>query len=184
MELKQFKMMEVTGFTKEEAFAKAPFTIMGNATTAFQRWKEEQPVLTRTRLKLFLIDYLEQKTKNTCGLGFSITLEPNLYVPRKYPYEFINHKSKKLRRKYKHFYELVDANTDKILFCTDEGKKEVLKYAKRMFTDDGYKGNLYCRSVMLLVNKDPIAFELNYAPSERAKEGTFLVFGIEKPQQA
>ena len=37
-----FKAIEVTGSTKEEALAKAPFDIMGDATQAYKIWKKKQ----------------------------------------------------------------------------------------------------------------------------------------------
>ena len=37
-----FKKLEVTGATKEEALAKAPFQIIGDATQAFKNWKKKQ----------------------------------------------------------------------------------------------------------------------------------------------
>ena len=37
-----FKRMEVTGVSKEEAFAQAPFAIAGDATQAYNRWLKEK----------------------------------------------------------------------------------------------------------------------------------------------
>lgn len=180
MELKTFRMLEVTGLTREEAFSKAPFTVMGSATVAFKRWKEKQPVITKTKIKLFMLDYLEKKTKNACGLGFSITIEPNHNDSRVCPCKFVNHVNNKVRRQYRHFFELIDVDTNTILVSAKQSKREMKEIAKEYYRN-GFKGNLYCRSVMRLVNKDPIVFEMKYAPSENTKIGTFLLFGIEKP---
>ena len=39
-QIMNFKRMEVTGATKEEALAKAPFDIMGDATQAYKMFQE------------------------------------------------------------------------------------------------------------------------------------------------
>ena len=41
-QIMNFKRMEVTGATKDEALAKAPFDIMGDATQAYKIWKKKQ----------------------------------------------------------------------------------------------------------------------------------------------
>ena len=41
-QIMNFKRMEVNGATKEEALAKAPFDIMGDATQAYKIWKQKQ----------------------------------------------------------------------------------------------------------------------------------------------
>ena len=70
-----FKVMEVTGATKEEALNKAPFDIMGDATQAYKLWKKKQVNgVTEADKKMFMLDYLNKKSKNVTGVGFAISL--------------------------------------------------------------------------------------------------------------
>ena len=56
-----FKVMEVTGATKEEALEKAPFDIMGDATQAYKIWKKKQVNgVTEADRKQFMLDYLSK----------------------------------------------------------------------------------------------------------------------------
>ena len=81
-----FKRMEVSGATKEEALAKAPFDIMGDATQAFKLWKKKQlNGVTDSDIKQFMLDYLNKKSKNVAGVGFAITLESAVADTRERP---------------------------------------------------------------------------------------------------
>ena len=71
-----FKRMEVTGTTKEEALEKAPFGIMGDATQAYRNARKAcKGAWTDAEMKQFMLDYLAKKSKNLAGAGFSITVE-------------------------------------------------------------------------------------------------------------
>ena len=70
-QIMNFKRMEVTGATKDEALAKAPFDIMGDATQAYKIWKKKQVNgVTDADKKQFMLDYLAKKSKNVAGVGF------------------------------------------------------------------------------------------------------------------
>ena len=74
-QIMNFKRMEVNGATKEEALAKAPFDIMGDATQAYKIWRKKQVNgVTDSDKKQFMLDYLSKKSKNCAGVGFSLTL--------------------------------------------------------------------------------------------------------------
>ena len=71
-----FKRMEVTGATKEEALANAPFGIQGDATQAYRNARKAcRGAWTDADTKQFMLDYLAKKSKNLPGVGFSITVE-------------------------------------------------------------------------------------------------------------
>ena len=89
-QIMNFKRMEVTGATKDEALAKAPFDIMGDATQAYKIWKKKQVNgVTDADKKQFMLDYLSKKSKNVAGVGFSITLESAVADSRERPYSIV-----------------------------------------------------------------------------------------------
>ena len=66
-----FKKLEVTGRTKQEALEKAPFYIQGDATQAFKLWKKSMVNgVTERDIKQFCVAYLTKKSKNAPGSGF------------------------------------------------------------------------------------------------------------------
>ena len=86
-QIMNFKRMEVTGATKEEALAKAPFSIMGDATQAYKAFRKKQVNgVTDADKKQFMLDYLAKKSKNVAGVGFSITEESAVADTRERPY--------------------------------------------------------------------------------------------------
>ena len=69
-----FKRIELMGSTKDEALAKAPFNIMGDATQAYKNWKKT--ATADSDVNDFYRKYLKDKSKNVAGVGFSITIDP------------------------------------------------------------------------------------------------------------
>lgn len=176
-----FKSLEVTGATKEEALAKAPFTIMGDATQAFKLWKKQQTkAITEADKKQFMLDYLSKKSKTVEGVGFSITIEAAVPDSRQRPYTITDTKNKKGARKYKTTYLLVDKDTNEVLAQTDETKAKAKEIARSLYTEKGYKGTIVCTYTKQVVDGEPVAFEVAYTPSTSAKIGTYLVFGVER----
>ena len=95
-----FKKLEVTGATKEEALAKAPFQIIGDATQAFKNWKKKQiDGVTDAKIKEFALDYIQKKTKSAAGVGFSITVDAAVADTRERPYKINDVKNEKGKRK-------------------------------------------------------------------------------------
>ena len=176
-----FKRMEVTGATKEEALKKAPFCIIGDATQAYKSWQKKQVngITDADKLQFFL-DYIAKKTKNAPGLGFSITVESAVADSRERPYTLLNKKNKSGARKYKTTYQLVDKATGSVLAETNETKAKAKEIAKSLYTDKGFKGNIVCTYTKQVIDGEPVAFEIEYTPSKNAKVGTYLVFGVEQ----
>ena len=86
-QIMNFKRMEVVGATKEEALAKAPFDIMGDATQAYKMFRKKQVNgITDADKKQFMLDYLAKKSKNVAGVGFVITEEAAVADTRERPY--------------------------------------------------------------------------------------------------
>lgn len=176
-----FKKMEVTGATKDEALAKAPFDIMGDATQAYKLWKKKQVNgVTEADKKQFMLDYLAKKSKNVAGIGFSITLESAVADSRERPYGIHDKKNESGARKYKTTYQLIDKATGVVVAETSETKAKAKEIAKDLYVNKGFKGNLICTYTKQVVNGEPVAFEVDYTPSKSARVGSYLVFGVER----
>ncbi len=94
-----FRKLEVTGNTKEEALAKAPFFVQRDATQKFKKWKESQVNgVTEKDIKEFCLDYLAKKSKNAPNIGFSVTLTPAIADTRERPYTLKDIKNEKGKR--------------------------------------------------------------------------------------
>lgn len=176
-----FKKIEVTGSTKAEALAKAPFEIMGDATQAFKNWKDKQTNgITDKDITAFCVEYLAKKSKNVANAGFSITINAAVADTRERPYAIIDHKNEQGKRAYKTVYKWVDDETGKTVAQVDTTKADAKNAIKKLYTDKGYKGNATLFMVKEVVKGEPIAAYAKYTPSKSAKTGTYLVFGIEK----
>lgn len=176
-----FKVTEVTGATKEEALAKAPFDIMGDATQAFKIWKKKQTqAITEADKRQFMLDYLSKKSKNVAGVGFVITQESAVADTRERPYKINDVKNESGARKYKTTYQLIDEATGAVIAETNETKAKAKEIAKELYTEHGFKGNLTCTYTKQVVDGEPIAFKAQYTPSKSSRVGTYLVFGIER----
>ena len=174
-----FKKMEVTGATKDEALAKAPFDIMGDATQAYKSFRAKQTNgVTESDKRQFMLDYLAKKSKNVTGVGFYITEEPAVADTRERPYSIVDAKNTQGSRNYKTIYQLIDDASGAVIAETDETKAKAKELAKKLYTDKGFKGNLTCRYTKQVVKGEPIAFKATYTPSKNTKNGVYVVFGV------
>ena len=179
-QIKNFKRMEVTGATKEEALAKAPFDIMGDATQAFKIWKKKQVNgITEADKRQFELDYLAKRSKNIDGAGFYIVEEAAVADTREHPYR-VNDVKGTGARKYKKIYQLIDKATGRVIVETNETKAKAKEIAKALYTEKGFKGDLVCTYTKQVVNGEPIAFTVSYTPSKSSRIGTYHVFGFER----
>ena len=123
-----FKTIEVTGATKEEAFAKAPFGIMKDATQAYKLWlKKQVNGVTEADKKQFMLDYLAKNTKNVAGAGCAITVEPAVQSTRERPYT-IEDVKRDGAKDYVKVYQLIDDATGAVVAETKPCKvKKVVK---------------------------------------------------------
>lgn len=174
------KKLEVMGSTKEEALAKAPFFIQGDATQAFRKWKKTMVNgVTDSDIKQFMADYLAKKSKNAPGVGFSITKESAVADTRERPYKIKDVKNEQGSRKYKTFYRWIDTATGEIVVESDTTKADAKNALKKMYTEKGYKGNASLEMVKKCVEGQAIVATAEYTPSKSSRVGTYLVFGIE-----
>lgn len=180
-QIMNFKKLEVTGATKEEALAKAPFDIMGDATQAYKLWKKKQTGgITEADKRAFMLDYLTKKSKNVAGVGFSITVESAVADTRERPYTINDVKNELGARKYKTVYVLRDKATGVELARTDETKAKAKEIAKKLYTEKGLKSNIVCTYTKQVVEGQAVAFTVEYTPSKSSHVGTYVVFGIER----
>lgn len=170
-----FKRVELMGETKEEALAKAPFEIMGDATQAYKNWKKT--ATADSDVNDFYRDYLTKKSKNVPGVGFSITIDPAVMDSRERPWKITDVKNEKGKRKYETVLELLDVATGKVLGKVAGKKTDAKELAKKVIKD-GFKGEgvaVYSKQVTL---GEPKAFTFKYAPSKSSHAGTYVVFGV------
>lgn len=174
-----FKKLEVVGATKQEALAQAPFNVLYDASQAYKNWKEKQEgAITDAMVKNFMVDYLTKKTKNAAGVGCSITVEAAVASTRERPYKITDVKNEKGKRKYSTIYTIKDRDTNEILAKCDETKAKAKDVLKDLFKK-GFKGRAVCTYTKEVTEGEPVAFYGEYTPSKSAKQGTYLVFGIE-----
>lgn len=175
-----FKRMEVTGMTKEEALANAPFGIQGDATQAFRNAKKNHTgSWTDSDTKQFMLDYLAKKSKNLPGVGFSITVESAVADTRERPYTINDIKNDKGARKYKTVYSWRDDATGKTVVETDTTKADAKNAIKREYTENGYRGNASLVMVKKCIEGQAVVAKACYTPSKSSRPGVYLVFGIE-----
>lgn len=174
-----FKKLEVTGRTKQEALEKAPFYIQGDATQAFKLWKKSMVNgVTERDIKQFCVAYLTKKSKNAPGSGFYVTLDPAVADTRERPYRIEDVKNEGGKRKYLKTYVLSDATTGEVLATTNETKAKAKEVAKDMYKN-GFRGDIVCTLTKSVVEGEPVAFRSYYTPSKASHAGTYLVFGVE-----
>lgn len=179
-----FRKMEVVGASKEEAFANAPFSIMGDATQAYNLWKKKQVNgVTEAAKKQFYMEYLEKKSKNVPGVGFAITLESAVKDTRERPWAFKEHKTDG-SRKYKTIFQIYEnLGTDekpvkgKLLAEADCTKAKSKNLGKELI-EKGYHGKFVCYYTKQVIEGSAIAWTGGYSPSANAKPGSWVVFGI------
>ena len=189
-----FRKIEVSAFTRDEAVSKAPFTVQRDAT---QAWKNAgKPMLGK--LQEFMAEYLKKHTKNAPGTGCSITVEAGSPDTREKPCKItditnevvtgqIKRKNKETgeeeivdttKRKYKTTYSIVDDDTNELIDKSQGTKADAKKRMVELY-ESGYKGNATCSYTKEVIEGESRAFTAKYTPSVSAKKGTYILFGIE-----
>lgn len=183
-----FKRMEVTGTTKEEALANAPFGIQGDATQAYRNArKNHKGAWTDVEMKQFMLDYLAKKSKNLPGVGFSITIESAVADTRERPYTKYDIKNTLGARKWTTIFQIYEnlgtkekpVRGELLVEAAGNTKSEASNKAKALYTESGLRKNIVCYYTKQVTEGEPIAFTMEYTPSKSSRIGTYLVFGIE-----
>ena len=175
-----FKKLEVTGRTKQEALEKAPFYIQGDATQAFKLWKKSMVNgVTERDIKQFCVAYLTKKSKNAPGSGFYVTLDPAVADTRERPYKINNVKNEDGKRKSKKALVWVDDETKNVVARVYGTKTDAAKALKTLYKKGEYKGNATCEIHYDIVEGNPVVMTSKYTPSKNTKNGTWIAFGLE-----
>jgi len=185
-----FRKFEVSGATKAEALQKvadyfalnADGMVKGDATQAYKLAKkkaqEAGKAWTASDENAFYNEYLTKK-KAIAGEAYIRTVEAAVADTRERPYKITDVKNEKGKRKFKKFYTLIDKETGAVLKEVDTTKADAKNVAKQLIVD-GFHGKMYCKVTHQVVEGEPLVFEAEYAPSVSAKQGVYVVFGIEK----
>lgn len=172
-----FKVVEVNAYSKDEAMQQAPFQIIRDAT---QAWKAANKPLMGNELKEFLAAKLQEETKFANGIGCIITVDPGTKDTRERPYSVLDIKNEKGKRKFGMSFLVTDKATGEVLFiATGATKAEAIEKAKKLYTEKGFKGDLYGQYIKVVTEGEPGAFEVTYTPSKSTHLGKYLVFGVE-----
>lgn len=179
--MNSFKIVESKAFTKAEALNQVVenngIQVIKDAT---QAWKNAGKPITEKELRKFCAEYLQENTKYAVGIGCSITVEPGVADTRERPYKISDIKNEQGKRKFKTAIQGVDKVTGEVLFTVADTKSAAKEAAKELYTKHGYTGKGYARYVKIVESGETGAFEFEYAPSKSAKQGTYLVFGVER----
>lgn len=183
-QIMNFKRMEVTGMTKEEALAKAPFNVNlpgADCTQALRNYKKNHvgKAFTDADMKQFMLEQLEKKTRNTPGNGCYIIVESAIANTRERPYVIKDIKNEQGARKYKTVYRWMDDETGKLVVEVNTTKAAAKNAIKNEVLKNGYKGNATLVMDKKCVEGQAIVAKFNYTPSRSSRVGTYIVFGIE-----
>ena len=171
------KFVEIKAYSKDEAMEKAPCQIMMDATLA---WKSAGSPIMGADFKEFAAIKLKKETKLAPGLGCIVVLDAGIPDGRKYPYAVTDIINKDGARKFTMSFELVDKATGKILgIVTGATKIQAIEKAKKLYTEQDFKGDIVAKYIKVVTDGEPRAFEVNYAPSERTHLGNYLVFYVD-----
>lgn len=188
-QIMNFKRMEVTGITKEEALAKAPFntTLPGaDCTAALRNYKKAHAgkAFTDADMKEFMLEQLAKKTRNTPGNGCYIVVESAVVDTRERPYTRENVKNEG-SRSWKNVFKAINAKTGEVIAkIADTETKRVTKadadaMAKKLYTEENCRVDINIEKSKEVKNGNKIVARYKYTPSKGSREGVYLVFGIE-----
>ena len=170
-----FQKKEISAINKEAAKESAPFQIIGDATQAYKKFKEEHNTgFSESELKAFFLDYLSKKSKQAAGVGYMVTLESAALNTRERPYKVTNVKNEG-KRKWKTVREIIDKKTGEVIVTVDTTKADAVNKAKELFKN-GLQHSVIVKAVKSTENC--VEAEVAYVPSKGSHYGSYLVFGI------
>lgn len=179
--MNNFKIVETKAFTKAEALNQVVenngIQVIKDAT---QAWKNAGKPVTDKELRKFCAEYLQKETKFAAGIGCAITVESGVADSRERPYTVTDIKNEQGKRKYKTAIQGIDCATGEILFTCFGTKTEAKEMAKDLYKKNDFKGDILANYVKVVEFGETGAFEVTYTPSKSAKQGTYLVFGVER----
>jgi hypothetical protein len=204
--MSEIKIVEVKGFSKEEALSTVDFNTTLKGANATQAWiKAGSPETDSKAFKVFVAEQVKSKFNNAAGVGGYVVVEGGVADSRERPYKVISVATEGAR-KYKSVHQVIEADlTTKVVKekvtsedgvestkevtkvtgytligqAVDSGdtKGEALELMKELIAEN--KKSYVVVNAKVEVSGQAIeAFGL-YTPSVSAKVGTYIAFGIE-----
>jgi len=175
-----FRKIEVSGTDKEVAFSTIPFTIQGDATSAYKKWKAKQiRGVNENMMKEFMLNFLATKSRNTPGVGYYITVEKAVPCLKQRPWMIVNHRNPGGPRKMKKTYVLISREDNRILGKAYVNKTNAINLAKEIISE-GYVGTIDIELMKTVPQGEPRVASVAYSPSKNTQVGTWICFGIEQ----
>lgn len=172
------KKFEVSAYSLEEAKATAMnefgIKVTQNVT---QSWKNAGSPVSGKEFENFCVDILDKKRLTGVeGVGLVIAITPGSKDTRERPYKYKNVTSEG-KRQMERVVEIRLKATDEVV-GEAKNKGEAEKLAKKLMLT--YKQDMVAVITYHVKDGKELAFELDYAPSQSAQKGRYIVFGNEK----
>lgn len=172
------KKFEVSAYSLEEAKATAMnefgIKVTQNVT---QSWKNAGSPVSGKEFENFCVDILDKKRLTGVeGVGLVIAITPGSKDTRERPYKYKNVTSEG-KRQMERVVEIRLKATDEVV-GEAKNKSEAEKLAKKLMLT--YKQDMVAVITYHVKDGKELAFELDYAPSQSAQKGRYIVFGNEK----
>lgn len=168
------RKFEVVAYSLDEAKEKAAemgITVVRNVT---QSWKNANSPISDTDFKIFAVDMMDKhRLTNASGVGLIVALNPGSKDTKKRPYEFVNNVVEG-NRNLQRVIEIRLKETDELVGEASK-KDDAARLAKELMKK--YRQDMVATIVYRVTDGKDVAFELNYSPSQDAKEGKYVVFG-------
>lgn len=174
----RMKKYEISAYSLEEAKAVA-FNEYGLKVTqnVSQSWKNAGSPVSGKEFESFCIDMLDKKRLTDVeGVGLMLVITPGSKDTRERPYKYKNVTSEG-KRQMERVVEIRLKATDEVV-GTAKNKGEAEKLAKKLMLE--YKQDMVAIIVYHVKDGKETAFELDYAPSQSAQKGRYIVFGNER----
>ncbi len=164
------KKYEIKAYSVKAAMdiaAQEGITVVRNVTTSYKKQNPED-------FDAFAVDMLDKnKLQSSTGVGCIVVINPGTEDLRKKPYKFVNHFATGNLVK-KRVFE-IRTKDDDTLISRESTKREAIVAAKKVMKT--LKKDLVCKQVYVVEEPHATAFELKYIPSQKAKQGNYIVFG-------
>ena len=179
-----FVRQTMMGYNETDAFKDLPFSVIGDATDAFNKWKDSyKHEMTEMAENKFMLDYLEKMARNAPGVGYSIMLDEPRQDTRVRPWKFTSVPGyRKLSKKVlEDIIQVIGHDRDGKTYLFGEVRghfKNAMKIARQAYAD-GFKGHIEGRHVFRVPEGiEDGCFEGDYCPSKWANEGVWICFGM------
>lgn len=172
------KKFEVSAYSLNEA-KEIAFNDFGIKVTqnVSQSWKNAGSPLSGKDLEGFCVEMMDRKRiADVEGVGLIVSVTPGSRDTRERPYKFKNVTSEG-KRQMERVIEIRLKDTDEVI-GEAKNKGEAEKLAKSLMTT--YRKDMVAVIVYHVKDGKEVAFELDYAPSQSAQKGRYIVFGNEK----